>query len=164
MMADIVAEDIEDPPEGKPRKRGLVFGLLAALVLGACGFFVTFLGIVSLPGSPEPQEKAPAVEPLGPISFLPLDAVRVSLGPQARARHLEMVAELEVAPQHEAEVILLKPRILDVVNTYLRAVEVRDLEDPGALPRIRAQLLRRIQIVTGQGRVRDLLITEFVLN
>jgi len=30
--------------------------------------------------------------------------------------------------------------------------------------RIRAHLLRRIQIVTGEGRVRDLLVTEFVLN
>jgi flagellar FliL protein len=29
---------------------------------------------------------------------------------------------------------------------------------------MRAQLLRRIQIVTGEGRVRDLLVTEFVLN
>ena len=56
------------------------------------------------------------------------------------------------------------PRILDVLNTYLRAVEVRDLEQPASLARLRAQMLRRVQVVTGEGRVRDLLITEFVLN
>ena len=33
-----------------------------------------------------------------------------------------------------------------------------------ALIRLRAQMLRRIQVVSGEGRVRDLLITEFVLN
>ncbi len=56
------------------------------------------------------------------------------------------------------------PRVLDVLNTYLRAVEVRDLEEPSSLARLRAQMLRRIQVVTGEGRVRDLLISELVLN
>jgi flagellar FliL protein len=59
---------------------------------------------------------------------------------------------------------MLMPRILDVLNTYLRAVDVRDLEQPAAIARLRAQMLRRIQVVTGEGRVRDLLITEFILN
>ena len=54
--------------------------------------------------------------------------------------------------------MMLMPRIQDVLNSYLRAVEVRQLEDPSALLRLRAQMLRRVQIVTGEGRVRDLLI------
>ena len=59
---------------------------------------------------------------------------------------------------------MLLPRILDVLNGYLRAVETADLENPSALVKLRAQMLRRVQIVTGEGRVRDLLVTEFVLN
>ena len=59
---------------------------------------------------------------------------------------------------------LLKPRVMDVLNGFLRAVEVQELEDPAALIRLRAQMLRRIQIVVGEGRVNDLLIVEFVLN
>ena len=51
-----------------------------------------------------------------------------------------------------------------MLNGYLRAVEVADLEDRTALVRLRAQMLRRVQIVTGEGRVRDLLVTEFVIN
>ena len=58
----------------------------------------------------------------------------------------------------------LTPRVMDVLNSYLRAVEVSDLEDPSALIGLRAQMLRRIQLVTGDGRVRDLLIMEFVLS
>ena len=46
----------------------------------------------------------------------------------------------------------------------MRAVDVADLMEPDALVRLRAQLLGRIQMVTGQGCVRDLLITEFVLD
>jgi flagellar FliL protein len=77
---------------------------------------------------------------------------------------LRFSAQLEVAEAYKAEVELLKPRVMDVLNGYLRAVEVTDLENPSALFKLRAQMLRRVQIVTGEGRVRDLLIIEFVLN
>ena len=59
---------------------------------------------------------------------------------------------------------MLKPRILDVLNEYLRAVEEIELESPGSLTLLRAQMLRRIAIVVGDGLVRDLLILEFVLS
>jgi flagellar FliL protein len=69
-----------------------------------------------------------------------------------------------VAKDKAEEVTGLVPRILDVLNGYLRALDVAELEDPDALVRLRSQMLRRIQIVTGEGRVRDLLVTEFVLE
>ena len=58
----------------------------------------------------------------------------------------------------------LSPRVLDVLNSYLRVVEIDELSEPTSLLRLRAQMLRRVQIVTGEGRVRDLLITQFVVN
>ena len=67
-------------------------------------------------------------------------------------------------PSYEDEVTKLTPRVLDVLNSYLRAVDIAVLSDPPALIKLRAQMLRRIQLVTGEGRVRDLLILEFVLN
>ena len=73
-------------------------------------------------------------------------------------------AQLEVPPDRVIEVEGIKPRIVDVLNGYLRAVETADLEDPAALVRLRAQMLRRVQIVAGEGRVSDLLIMEFVMN
>ncbi len=63
-----------------------------------------------------------------------------------------------------ADVEKMKPRIMDVLNGYLRAIEVSDLEDSLALMRIRGHLLRRIEIVVGEGLVRDVLVMEFVLN
>ena len=105
-----------------------------------------------------------AVSVLGDVAFVAMDPIMISLPPGASARHLRFAGQLEVAPEHAAEVAGLMPRVLDVLNTYLRAVEVRDLEEPAALARLRAQMLRRIQVVTGEGRVRDLLIAEFVLN
>ena len=69
-----------------------------------------------------------------------------------------------MAPGSEETVTNLSPRILDVLNTYLRAVSEVELEDPASMNRIRAQMLRRVQVVAGEENVRDLLITEFVLN
>jgi flagellar FliL protein len=149
-----------------PRRRGtgLLAGLLAALVLGAGGFAAAYLGLVPLPigGTAAPVPAGPA--PVGDVAFVALGPLTVSLGPAARARQLVLAAELEVAAADAAEVARVVPRIRDAMNLYLRAVEVRDLEAPAAMAVIRADLLRRIALVAGEGRVRDLLITEFVLN
>jgi len=77
---------------------------------------------------------------------------------------LRFVGSLEVSPDAVGEVEILKPRITDILNGYLRALELEDFEEPAALLRIRSQLLHRVMIVAGEDRIRDLLIIEFVIN
>ena len=96
--------------------------------------------------------------------FLAVDPLVISLGPGGGNSHLRFRAQLEVAPGQEEYVAALMPRVVDVLNSYLRAVELRDLENPSALVRLRAQMLRRVQVVVGDGRVKDLLVMEFVLS
>jgi flagellar protein FliL len=151
-----------DAPPKKKSKLPLIIGFVLALALGGAGFYATFSGMIL--GAGEAHVAQADVEALPDIAFVPLEPMIISLGAASQARHLRFTAQLEVVGSHSADVILLQPRILDVLNSYLRAVEITELEDPSALVRIRAQMLRRIQIVSGEGRVRDLLITEFVLN
>jgi flagellar FliL protein len=159
-----VAQSADNPPAEKPKKGklGLILGLAAALALGGGSFYAVYSGLVD-PASLMHHE-APAEPVLGDVAFVPMDPIMISLGPDASAKLLRFAGQLEVGPEHAAEVAGLMPRVLDVLNTYLRAVEVRDLEEPASLARLRAQMLRRVQVVTGEGRVRDLLVTEFVLN
>lgn len=159
----------KNEPEGEaPKKRSklpLIIGLVLMIALGGGGFYAVYSGLI-LGGEPTPEHVAddtPVPEALPDIAFVPLDPMVISLG-GAVTRHLRFSAQLEVAAAYKAEVELLKPRVMDVLNGYLRAVEVTDLENPSALFKLRAQMLRRVQIVTGEGRVRDLLIIEFVLN
>lgn len=149
----------DTPPSRRDRAK-LVLVLVLALVLGAGGFYATWSGAV-LRSAPEGEAEAVA---LPDIAFVPVAPVVISLPGSARSSHLRFTSQLEVTEKYTAEVTLLLPRIIDVLNGYLRAIEVSELEDPTALVRIRAQLLRRIQLVAGEGRVRDLLIAEFVLN
>jgi flagellar FliL protein len=163
--------DEEKPAEGesegapkKKGKKGLVIGLVLALVLGGGGFFAVYSGMILGAEEEEVATLEPEAEPLEPVAFVPLEPLVVSLGPNSRSRYLKFQAQLEVDPSQEGDVSKLVPRVMDVLNSYLRAVDVQDLEDPLALISLRAQMLRRIQLVTGDGRVRDLLIMEFVLN
>ncbi len=105
-----------------------------------------------------------AAKLLGNVAFVPLDPIMVSMPPGSASRHLRFAGQLEVVPGKAEAVVAVMPRILDVLNTYLRAVEVSDLEEPASAARLRAQMLRRVQVVTGEGLVKDLLVTEFVMN
>jgi flagellar protein FliL len=156
------ADPTPDPAPKKTSKLPLLVGFLLAMVLGGAGFYATSSGLI-LAAKPA-HDTEPDVAALPDIAFVPIEPMVISLGAASQARHLRFTAQLEVAASHSPDVTLLQPRILDVLNSYLRAVDMAELEDPSALVRIRAQMLRRIQIVTGEGRVRDLLITEFVLN
>jgi len=160
-MSEPQAED--QPPPARKSKLPLLLGLALALLLGGGGFYAVYSGMLFGAASPE-EEGVVEVTPLPDIAFVPIAPMVISLGAGGSARHLRFTAQVEVTAPHEQEVTLLMPRILDVLNGYLRAVDVQDLEDPTALIRLRAQMLRRVQIVAGEGRVRDFLVTEFVLN
>ncbi len=161
-----VADPAEDAPPKKKSKLPLILGVVLALAGGGGGFFAVSAGLVPGlgGGTDKAGMKAPPPPPLGPVSFVALDPLVVNLAAASGGGLLRFGAQLEVPPDYLAEVEAVKPRIVDVLNGYLRAVETADLADPTALMRLRSQMLRRVQVVTGEGRVRDLLIMEFVIN
>ena len=156
--------DPDPPQDAAPPKRKsklpMLVGLVLALAGGGAGFYATFSGMILGADASHGEE----MTALPDIAFVPVQPMVISLGAASRNSHLRFTAQLEVAASRTTEVTALLPRIMDVLNGYLRAIDVAEIEDPGALVRMRAQMLRRVQIVSGDGRVRDLLVTEFVLN
>ncbi len=153
------------PQEAALKKRSklpLFLGLILFLALGGGGFYAIYSGMIL--GPSHAGKQAGPVIGHAEVAFVPIEQLTISLGKVSDKSHLQFTAQLEVNADRAEEVAALSPRILDVINGYLRAVDMADLVDPDALVRLRAQLLRRIQMVTGQGCVRDLLITEFVLD
>lgn len=164
MTAD---SDVSEVRLAKGTKLPIILGLVLALVGGGGGFFVVNSGILGgsagLDSVAETDGDAPQkVDET--FAFVAIDPLIISLPSSNGRDHLRFAAQLEVEPKHIADVEAVKPRIVDVLNGYLRAVDLAELEDPAALMRLRAQMLRRIQVVTGPGQVKDLLIMEFVLS
>ncbi len=166
-MAD--EQQTEDETPKKKSKLPLLIGLVLALAGGGGGFFAVQSGLLFASPAPAASEshapKEATADPAAPeVAFIPVDKLVISLGNGGRNSHLLFKSQLEVGKGDVEEVTALLPRVVDVLNSYLRAVNMKDLEDPTALVRLRAQMLRRIQTVVGKGRVHDLLIMEFVLN
>lgn len=170
--------EVDEASADKPKKKSkaMLFGLIGALLLGGGAFFGVYSGMIPLPGGGGEADadaghgaQAGADHgydggPIQPAAYVPVQPMVISLGPQARSKHLRMTVQIEVVPEAEQQVTSLLPRVTDVLNTFLRAVDERDFEVPRAMMRLRAQMLRRVQLVTPEGAVRDILIQEFVLN
>lgn len=146
----------------KRLKLPVILGLFLFGVFGAGGFYGVYSGMIL--GPSHVAKGLANAGGLADVAFVPLDQLTISLGEASDKSHLQFTAQLEVNANRVEEVAALSPRILDVINGYLRAVDATDLTERDALVRLRTHLLRRIQMVTGQGSVRDLLVTQFVLD
>ncbi|WP_344843552.1 flagellar basal body-associated FliL family protein [Celeribacter arenosi] len=159
----------EDPAPKKKSKLPMLLGLVLMLALGGGGFFAVYSGLIlgsddSHASESDGHDEMPSIAaPV--VAFVPIEPLIINvIDTSGRGHHLRFHAQLEVTPSTEDTVISLMPRIVDVLNGYLRAVEVSTLENPSALINLRAQILRRLQIVAGADRVKDVLIMEFVIN
>ncbi|MEL6922199.1 MAG: flagellar basal body-associated FliL family protein [Pseudomonadota bacterium] len=162
-MTDATAEAPEAP--AKTSKLPMILSVLALFLGGGLGFYGTYSGLLfGAESHADAMEEATASYSPPDVSFVEVEPMVISLTSNQQGQHLRFRAQLEVPSRYASEVSGILPRVVDVLNGYLRALETRDIESPAALTRLRAQMLRRVQIVTGPGRVNDLLIMEFVLS
>lgn len=165
-MADTT--EIDDTESPKKSKLPIIIGLVTTLIGAGAGLFIAKSGLLNSsnaePVIEEAQNQTAPSATIANLAFVPLDPIIVSFSEGENRRLLRFVGSLEVSPDAVDEVEILKPRITDILNGYLRALELEDFEEPAALLRIRSQLLHRVMIVAGEDRIRDLLIIEFVIN
>lgn len=160
-----VPEEIIAP---KRSKMPMILGFVLAVAGGGGGYFAAQNGLIPGLGH-EPVTEDPAKEmhvpdSLPDVAFLPMDPMVISIGEGAQRSHVRFAAQLEVPSAYQDEVGFLLPRVVNVLNSYLRALELKDFEAPAALPKLRGQMLRRVQLVVGEGRVNDILVMEFIVN
>jgi len=162
--ANLDGNQQNESPE-KRSKLPLMLGLVFAILGGGGGFMAVQMGMIGGASMEEEYvDEEYSAEELPALAFVPMETLVINLPESAAARHLLFTAQLEVDPMYADEVTSLLPRVVDVLNGYLRAVKLSEIEDPTALIKLRAQMLRRVQVVVGDGRVNDILIMEFVLN
>lgn len=162
-----VADVNADIPKGKLPK-ALIISIFMAIIAAAAGFFVTYREMIPFPQTYSSEGNSghgtSQAEPQADVVFVELPPLLVPMGNLLSNQYLRFRAELEVTPEYQGEVVTLIPRIVDVLNGYLRALDREDLEKPAALILLRSNMLRRVQTVVGEGRVSSILIMEFVVN
>jgi len=156
-------EEIEEAPP-KKSKMPLILSLVLALVGGGGGFYLTWSGMIMGDETESDVADTDNLAPIGDFVYVPIDPLVISLRQPAQSKHLRFRAQMEVPSKYRADVEKLLPRVTDILNGYLRAVKVEDLESPSILLRLRSQMLHRIEVVVGPDRVKDLLIMEFVFT
>lgn len=77
------------------------------------------------------------------FGFLEIEPIKISLGGVAKGRQLIFEGYIEVNSENDEDVRKVMPRIMDSLNTYLRAIEYSDIDEPSSLIRLRLHMLRR---------------------
>lgn len=165
-MAEPAAQTEPAVPVPAVQRTPLVMAAVAALSLGAAGYMAVGNGL--LPGLPghSPRDAAGTVRspPTAGFVYMALEPFMLSLPRTDPVRQLRLELQLEVPDTAQDIIRTMTPRLQDTMNTYLRSIDLSDIENPDTLLRMRMQLLRRLQVAAGDGLIRDLLITQFLIS
>lgn len=162
-----------DPANGEPSKPGKLAGLLGGVIgpltLGASAFAIVYF--VPSKDAPVQQaveesdshaEESYVVEGPLDLEYVVLDEITISA--RGDNRVLRIGLTLEVPYGYRGEIDPSDPRLRDAFMGYLRAIEVSQLDEASFLAQLRAQLLRRAQLVVGHKNVHSVLVTDFLVR
>lgn len=161
-MPDPDVEQADQPPARRLSRSSLVLATVSAVSLAAAGYLAVGAGL--LPGPPAAETGSIQQTNTSQTVFVALEPFMTTLPRTEPVRQLRLEVELEVAEAAAAAVRDATPRLQDTMNRYLRSIDLAGIEDPDTMLRMRMQLLRRLQVAAGEGRIRDLLITQFLIS
>ena len=169
-MSATTTEITAKPPKRKGRL--LLFSLAALLLVGGGGgaawMFVPGVqdAVRKITGR-QPTEEEAANAPSAPAArpiFVELPEMTLTLPNGGRPRQLRLKLAMEVnGDPAQPPPELMTPRVYDSLVLYLRTLRDGELEGALAMDRLRGDLHRRLDLLLGGGRVRDVLITGFVV-
>ncbi|HBN22063.1 MAG TPA: flagellar basal body protein FliL [Holosporales bacterium] len=179
----------EDGEDGKKKKKkakskksggGMMTILLAAgiptvliLIIVIVFFFTSFgRGLIGLDTGEEGQGEEevveePVVELPEHITYyeMPELLVNIQTSSSKRKPYLRLAVKFEL---HDPEAVktldLIKPRIIDAFQVYLRELRVDDLEGSTGSQRLKEELLKRVNTVAAPVKVIDVLFQVFVVQ
>lgn len=167
-----MAENTADAETAQTKKSGgnIVTWAILAIVSAACSFGVVFFltpsGTAEAPACVEVASNAPYSAPLATEDqeYVALEELIVTIGNEPATRFVKMQTQIVTTKGNADKIKKAEPMLADAFITYLRAVELSDLETAGFYPRMREQLGRRAELVLGGDVSNGVLITEFLLR
>jgi flagellar protein FliL len=138
---------------------GAVGGLL--LIGGLAAFF-----LVGGSKSEDKKEASASEELKNKPAYYPLGDMIVNLsGEGKRPNYLKVKVTLELANEKDSQMMdLIKPRIVDNFQVYLRELRMEDLRGSAGMYRLREELLMRVTEAAQPIRIRDVLFQEMLVQ
>lgn len=110
-------------------------------------------------------EKAQSADEKTPIFFSLGDILVNLMGDGKRPNFLKIKVSLELASEEDrATLEMLKPRIIDNFQVYLRELRIEDLRGSAGLYRLREELLLRVTETVKPIRIKDVLFQEILVQ
>jgi len=160
-MSDEPAKPAE-PTKSKPPK---VMLALLVLNLGASGF-TTFKVATAQPAVPQaeaPQHNPTTTEIVGPV--MELDPFVVNLDEVGQSRYLKLTLQFELTDgDSEASIVKSKQLVRDTILSHLSGLHVADTLGVAAKDKLRADVMTKLEVVVGPGKVRRVFFHEFVVQ
>ncbi len=146
-------------PEGGRRKKLIL--LAVPLLLVAIGGGVWASGLLGgLLGGGHGRPTAQAAPP----SFIAIPEIVANLGGDP-GHFIKLKAKLEVAdPATVKAIAALMPRVLDLFQSYLRAMRPQEMRSATGTWRLREELLARANVALAPIRVSNVLFTELLVQ
>ena len=100
------------------------------------------------------------------VTFFTLPDIVVNIqAPDGRPTHLKLKLTLETHDAHVAEQLQAEmPRMLDMFQGFLRELRPEDLAGNAGTFQLRAEILRRVNLIAAPGEVDAVLIEEMLVN
>ncbi len=153
-----------DAAKKKKKKMMIIAGAAVGVLLLVGGVSAAFL----MGGSKEGGEKKEAAsEDLKEKpAYYPLGDMIVNLsGEGKRPNYLKVKVTLELANEKDSQLLdLIKPRIVDNFQVYLRELRIEDLRGSAGMYRLREELLMRVTEAAQPIRIRDVLFQEMLVQ
>ena len=148
------------------KKLLLMFGggaLVVLLGVGAGAYFFLF----SAAKPAEQVAEAPQIPLVPPtVSFFDMPDVVVNIqSADGTPAYLKLAVSLELASAEEKQGLnVLRPRIVDQFQAYLRELRVDDLKGSAGVLRVKEELLRRVNVAAAPYPVKDVLLKEMIVQ
>ncbi|MDJ0685648.1 MAG: flagellar basal body-associated FliL family protein [Alphaproteobacteria bacterium] len=174
-MAEAEAVDgVEDGKKKVGGKKLVLFIVLPLLILAGAGVGVYMSGLLDpliggdqameADGEAEEEEAEPLVATPG--AYLEVPEMLVSLRSSGRKQQvlkLQINLELESA-EDLATIEGFMPKIRDNFQVFLRELRVEELEGSQGIYRVKEEMLARVNEAAHPMKVRDVLISEFIIQ
>lgn len=177
-MADAAEDDVEELDDdaeasasGGGKKKLIMIGAAALVLLlgGGGAYFFLMGGDDAAPATDQTAAAMPAAEDAvaqADAVYYEMPTVQVNLASSSsRSTYLRVVATLEVANTDDAATAKeKKAEIADSFQALLRELRPDDIAGSGGLMRVKEELLVRANAAIGKNAVKNVLLTEFLVQ